>query len=53
MNLNVLEKYVNLCGVLSIKPSWEGLNEYYNHNTNFKFKNSFYRKNITKHARNY
>ena len=39
MNLNVLENYVNLCDILSIKPSWKGLNEYYNHNAsraNFK-----------------
>ena len=39
MNLNVFENYVNLCDMLSIKPSWKGLNEYYNHNAsraNFK-----------------
>ncbi len=32
MNLSIFEKYVNLCCRLSIKPSWKGLSEYYNHN---------------------
>lgn len=31
MNLSVFEKYINLCEVFNIKPSWKGLREYYAH----------------------
>lgn len=50
MNLNIFKKYVSLCGVLSIKPSWKGLNEYYNHN---RLKNSFTRKTYLPHTIDY
>ncbi|SFU33170.1 hypothetical protein SAMN04487886_100824 [Clostridium sp. DSM 8431] len=55
MNLNVFEKYINLCGVFSIKPSWKGLSEYCAHkNTDNKItrRSKFSHVSDYRHVRN-